>query len=130
MSGRASWDDLPDVRVDLSRPLSLAIELDPQGEQPRHFGAPPARAEPWVVPGFSGAVATGSSCNCSRLTLIPHCNGTHTESVGHLTREAWPVHRVAPGALLPATLLSLRPIAAGTAAGAGEDTDPLPQPGD
>jgi arylformamidase len=86
-----------EVTIDLSKPVSLAIDLrfSTQQRQPRHFGAPPASSRPFSVPGFSGSVEQGASCNCQTLTLIPHCNGTHTECVGHLTREPADAYSVA-----------------------------------
>jgi arylformamidase len=111
-----------EVTVDLSRPVDLALELDFAGPQPRHFGAPRASARAFEVPGFKGSVARGAGCNCELITLIPHCNGTHTEGVGHLTRERRDAWRVAPPGLLPALVLTVTP-----AAPDGESTDPLPQ---
>jgi arylformamidase len=116
-----------EVTVDLERPISLAIDLDFSERQPRHFGAPLATSRPFAPPGFSGAVEQGASCNCQTITLIPHCNGTHTECVGHLTREPLDAHRVAPVGLLPALLISVEPVAAEVA---DESTDPAPQAGD
>jgi kynurenine formamidase len=116
-----------EVRIDLSRPISLAIELDFSDRQPRHFGAPQATSHPFAVPGFSGSVEHGASCNCQTLTLIPHCNGTHTECVGHLTREPLDAHRVAPLGFIPAMLVSIEPVDASTS---GETTDPTPHSGD
>jgi arylformamidase len=116
-----------DVRVDLARPVSLALTLDFDGPQPRHFGAPRATARPFEAPGFSGAVASGASCNCEVLTLIPHCQGTHTECAGHLTREKLDAYRVAPTGLVPALLLSVTPEAAAVG---GESTAPMPAAGD
>jgi arylformamidase len=117
-----------EVRIDLSKPVSLAIDLDFSARQPRHFGAPPASSRPFAVPGFSGSVAHGASCNCQTLTLIPHCNGTHTECVGHLTREPADAYRVTPLGLLPALLVSVEPV--DVAKASGESTDPKPQVGD
>lgn len=115
-----------EVSIDLSNPVSLAIDLrfSAQPGQPRHFGAPPASSRPFAVPGFSGSVEHGASCNCQTLTLIPHCNGTHTECVGHLTREPADAYSVAPFGLVPALLLSIEPT---NAAASGESTDPTPQ---
>jgi kynurenine formamidase len=110
-----------EIGVDLSRPLSLALELDFAGPQPRHFGAPRASAQPFAAPGFAGAVARGASCNCEVISLIPHCNGTHTECVGHLTCERLDASRVAPLGLLPALLVTVDPEAAGA-----EGSDPAP----
>ncbi len=116
-----------EVRIDLSRPISLAIALDFSDRQPRHFGAPQAVSRPFAVPGFSGSVEHGASCNCQTLTLIPHCNGTHTECVGHLTREPLDAHRVAPLGFIPAMLVSIEPVNATTSR---ETTDPTPHAGD
>jgi len=116
-----------EVRIDLSRPISLAIALDFSDRQPRHFGAPPATSRPFAVPGFSGSVEHGASCNCQTLTLIPHCNGTHTECVGHLTREPLDAHRVAPLGFIPAVLVTIEPAKASSS---GEVTDPTPHPDD
>ena len=106
-----------EVAVDLAHPISLAMPVDFSGSGPRHFGAPAASAQPFVAPGFSGAVATGASCNCSTITLTPHCNGTHTECAGHLTRELLDAHTVVPYGLLPALLLSIQPVAADDTSG-------------
>jgi arylformamidase len=116
-----------DVVVDLSRPVSLARELDFHGAQPQHFGAPAATSQPYRAPGFSGSVASGASCNCEVISVIPHCNGTHTESAGHLTPERLDAERVVPPGLLPALLISVVPAAA---ADVSETSDPKPRPGD
>jgi arylformamidase len=116
-----------EVGVDLSRPVDLAVALDFSGPQPRHFGAPRASSRPFEAPGFKGSVVQGASCNCELITLIPHCNGTHTECAGHLTRERLDAYRVAPAGLLPALLLS---VSVEPAAGSREGSDPTPQPGD
>ncbi len=116
-----------EVRVDLSHPYDLSVELDFHGPQPRHFGAPAASSQPFSVPGFSGSVARGASCNCDSITLIPHCNGTHTECAGHLTREPLHAQRIVPRSLLPALLVSIDPSSSDRTA---ESSDPAPQPGD
>ncbi|HUQ12291.1 MAG TPA: cyclase family protein [Steroidobacteraceae bacterium] len=115
------------VRVAMDRGVSLAIPVEFNGAGtgvgPRHFGAPPAESKPWVAGSFSGSVATGASCNCSTLTLIPHCQMTHTESVAHLTREAGDAWRVVPRGLLPAVVVSVSPEPARETS---ESTDPQP----
>jgi arylformamidase len=118
------------VRVDLSSPLSLALELDFAGAQPQHFGAPPATTRPYAVEGFSGSVTTGASCNCSVVSVIPHCNGTHTEGVGHLTREPFDAYRLAPPGPIPAVLVSVEAVPAPDALATGETTDPTPHGAD
>jgi arylformamidase len=116
-----------EVGVDLARPVHLAIPLELDGPQPRHFGAEAARSRPFVSGAFSGEVGRGASCNCRTITLTPHCNGTHTEGVGHLTRDPFDAHRAIPTDLIPALLLSVSPEAAGQTT---ESAVPAPAVGD
>lgn len=113
--------------VDFGRAVPLALALDFDRPHPRHFGAPPAGSEPFRVGSFEGDVGRGASCNCRRVTLIPHCNGTHTESASHLTLQQRPLHDLLPVAPLPALLLSVSPV---QAAATDEDSLPAPQAGD
>jgi kynurenine formamidase len=106
------------MSADLSRPESIAIPLDFDGPQAACFDAPPASARP---------LHAGLGCNCEMLTLTPHCNGTHTECVGHLTEDKVAVSERVPGGLVFALLVTLEPAAA---AATPEDSDPLPAPGD
>jgi kynurenine formamidase len=115
------------LQVDFARATSLAIPLQLDGAQPRHFGAPSAASRPYVAGSFNGEVARGASCNCRSVTLVPHCNGTHTEGVAHLTTGGSPLHAYVPAAPLPALLLTLLPT---DAARSGEDSLPAPQSGD
>jgi len=112
---------------DFGRAVSLAIPLQLDGPQPRHFGAPPAVSRPFVAGTFNGEVARGASCNCRSVTLVPHCNGTHTEGVAHLTMDGPPLHAYVPQAPIPALVLSLMPAEASQT---DDDTLPAPQPGD
>jgi arylformamidase len=111
------------VRVALDRGVSLAIAVDFSAAGPRAFGAGAPTTAPYAVPGFTGSVATGASANCATLTLTPHCQMTHTESVAHLTRESGDTWRVVPRGLLPAVVVSVSPEPARETS---ESTDPQP----
>jgi hypothetical protein len=113
--------------VDFGAAVSLALTLDFAAPHPRHFGAPPASSEAFRVGSFEGEVARGASCNCRRVELIPHCNGTHTESASHLTVEQRPLHEFLPKGPMPALLLSVQPT---DARASSEDSLPAPAPGD
>jgi kynurenine formamidase len=122
-----AWGGVAPPRLELAAPVSLGRLLRFDGNDPRHFGAPAPRRLPLVLPGFAGEVRRGASCNCAALELVPHCHGTHTESVAHLVAEPGDACEVAPRGLLPALLLRVSPV---DAAQSGEDSDPPPQPGD
>lgn len=116
-----------DWRASLARPRSLAIPLRFDARGVRHFGAPPATSTALHLGDFSGDVRMGASCNCATLTLTPHCHGTHTECIGHLTFERIHVRELAPRAPLPALVLST-PVT--RAADSTETSRPRPEPND
>ena len=96
-------------RADLRAPVDLAIPLQFEGPQPRFFTDQPALAEPLRAPGFTGSVASGASCNCGVYSLAPHCHGTHTECVGHVTSNATALAGLTPVPPALAVLVTVRP---------------------
>lgn len=74
-------------RGDLDAATSLAIGLDFDGPQPNHFGTAPASRQPLQFGDFVGNTQQGGCCNVDVIELIPHCNGTHTESAGHIVDD-------------------------------------------
>ena len=102
-------------QADLSTPVDLAIVLQFPGPQPLVFAEEPARSAPLRAGGFTGTVASGASCNCSIHTLAPHCHGTHTECVGHVTDDATSVAALTPAPPVLAVLVTVRPEPLGSA---------------
>ena len=93
----------------LHSPFDLAITMEFDGPQPRFFAASAAVAEPLRAGAFTGDVAAGSSCMCGVYTLSPHCHGTHTECVGHLTGDRTHVSALTPIPPALAAVISVRP---------------------
>ena len=116
-------------QADLSSRVDLAIALQFSGPQPRFFAGEPARAEPLRAGSYTGEVASGASCNCGVYTLSPHCHGTHTECVGHLTDDGTQVAALTPVAPALALLVTVRPEPLGTTndepAGRHDRADPV-----
>ena len=111
------------LNADFAQPLSIAIPLDFNGPQPSFYNAPAATAKPYREAGFVGDTRAGGSCNCEQLTLVPHCNGTHTECVGHVTDDRVAITDRLRGGIVLALLVSVHPVAA---VSTGEDSDPPP----
>ncbi|HWP95003.1 MAG TPA: cyclase family protein [Gammaproteobacteria bacterium] len=112
------------VQVDLTRGADISIPYSFDTPQPRAFGAPPARAETFVAGSFIGDTRRGGSCNVGVYHLVPHCNGTHTECVGHITDDPVFIAEHTGGKFLLATVVSVTPEAASTT---HETSDPPPQ---
>ncbi len=95
--------------ADLSRPADISIPLNFSGAQPNAYGVPPATARAYEDGNFIGDTRRGGSCNFEEYRLIPHCNGTHTECVGHIALERISLHRILRGGLFPCVLVSVQP---------------------
>lgn len=93
-------------------PVDLSIPLQFGGPQPSSYGVPSARGVAYRAGGFTGDVRAGGSCNFETYTLTPHCNGTHTEGVGHLSAERIAVTDILRDSLFAAAVISVRPVAA------------------
>lgn len=91
----------------LDKPISLALGFGPDAENPNAFHINAAQFEPIRVGDFVGAVAEGGSANCEVVTYCAHGNGTHTECVGHLSRERIHVSEVFQTPNLLAQLISV-----------------------
>lgn len=115
------------VRVDLAHPHDLSVGFNFDGADPRWFDAPRSHSDALESGSFIGRVRNGGSCNCDTISLTPHCDGTHTESAGHLTRDRFDVREVMPAQLLPALLVTVTPAAARRD---GESSRPAPVDGD
>ena len=57
-----------------------------------------------------GDTRRGGSVNFEQYTLIPHCNGTHTECVGHITKDRISVTDCLQDVLVLALLVSVEPV--------------------
>lgn len=112
-------------RADMARFHDISIPVRFDDVQLSVFGTPPATMKPLQAGDFTGAVARGGSCNCETYTVTPHCNGTHTECVGHITGRRIAVTDVLADSLLPAHVVTVTPGEAG-----GDRYRPMPQAGD
>lgn len=85
----------------------ISIPLAFDAAQPTFFGAQPACESVVAAGSFVGDVRRGGSCNCSTHTLTPHCNGTHTECIGHVTAERLNVRELSAEHFSPALLVTV-----------------------
>jgi kynurenine formamidase len=88
---------------------SIAIAVHFDQAQPNHFGASQAQSHPIKAGDFIGDTNQGGSCNVDVIQMTPHCNGTHTECVGHIVNERSTINQQLTTVLCPATLISIEP---------------------
>ena len=97
----------------LGLPIDISIPLHFDGPQPNAFGVEPATAAACEYGSLVGDTRRGGGCNFERVTFIPHCNGTHTECVGHVTNERISLRMCLQDVVMPALLVSVEPTAVG-----------------
>ncbi len=93
----------------LKAPIDISIPLNFSGSQPNAFGMAPATSEPCEAGDMVGDTRRGGSVNFEQYTFIPHCNGTHTECVGHITHERISVMDCLKDVIMAAVLVSVEP---------------------
>ena len=97
------------LEYDAANPIDISISLRFNGPQPNAYGVEPASSRACEYGPLVGDTRRGGSCNFERYTVIPHCNGTHTECVGHITNERISVRECLQDVLLNARLVSVLP---------------------
>lgn len=99
--------------IDPDDPIDISIPMRFDGPQPNAFGVESARSTACESGDLVGDTRRGGSCNFEQITLIPHCNGTHTECVGHITHERITVRECLTEAFLKARFITVDPVQAG-----------------
>ncbi|WP_350109517.1 cyclase family protein [Fulvivirga sp.] len=97
-------------RADLSEPIDISIPINDGARNPSCYWAADVRFEVIKSGDFIGDVKQGGSVNHKQITLIPHGNGTHTETYGHISRnENATIHHLHKSHHCIAELITLEP---------------------
>jgi kynurenine formamidase len=98
------------VAVDLSKPIDISIPLTNTDENPIAWYLEKPVIEPVVFGDWVGKVSEGESAtNFNNIFFNPHGHGTHTECLGHITREFYSVNKVLKQFFFFAELISVQP---------------------
>ena len=71
-------------KIDFNRQYDISIPVDFNGKQPNFYNVNKADMKPLQTDSVLWSVSEKAPCNVPEIALNIHCNGTHTESVGHL----------------------------------------------
>ena len=95
--------------VDLSKPIDISIPLINSDENPIAWYLEKPIMEPVVFGDWIGKVSEGSSTNFNNIYFNPHGHGTHTECLGHITREFYSINQALKQFFFLAELISVQP---------------------
>ena len=98
-----------DFEVNFSKGNDISIPIHFNGAQPNTYGVEGATSKPYQDGQFIGDTRKGGPCNFETYSFTPHCNGTHTECIGHITNERVSVLSSLNQEMIRATLVSVTP---------------------
>jgi arylformamidase len=99
-----------DYFIDVSEPIEISVPINFNGEQPNTYDVEIASAQAYQAGDIIGDTRKGGSCNFEKYIIIPHCNGTHTECVGHITDKRIYINDVLKSILIQGELITVEPV--------------------
>ena len=95
--------------IDLSKPLDISIPLTNTDTNPIAWYLEKPKIEPVRFGDWVGKVSDGSSTNFNNIFFNPHGHGTHTECLGHITREFYSINQCLKQFFFTSELISVEP---------------------
>jgi len=95
--------------IDLSKPIDISIPLSNTDQNPIAWYIEKPVIEPVKFGDWIGKVSEGSSTNFNNIFFNPHGHGTHTECLGHITREFYSINQCLKQFFFLAELISIEP---------------------
>ena len=97
-------------QIDLSKPIDISMPLSNTDKNPIAWYLNKPVIEPVVFDDWIGKVSEGkSSTNFNNILFNPHGHGTHTECLGHITREFYSINDCLKQFFFIAKLISVEP---------------------
>ncbi len=101
---------LENLNFDLSKPIDISIPLTTTDDNPIAWYIEKPIIEPVVFGDWVGKVSSGkSSTNFNNIFFNPHGHGTHTECLGHITRDFYSINKCLKQFFFMAQLISVEP---------------------
>jgi kynurenine formamidase len=96
--------------IDLSKPIDISIPLTNTDDNPIAWYIEKPVIEPVVFGDWIGKVSEGKSfTNFNNIFFNPHGHGTHTECLGHITRDFYSINQCLKQFFFLAELISVQP---------------------
>ncbi len=96
-------------QIDLSKPIDISIPLSNTEANPIAWYLEKPIIEPVKMDNWTGKVSAGASTNFNTIFFNPHGHGTHTECLGHITKEFYSINQCLKQFFFIAQLISIEP---------------------
>lgn len=81
------------LKIDLSQPLDISMPIKGDASNVNAWYIGPPKIEPEVIDGHTISVEKGAVVNFNTINFNPHSHGTHTETVGHITKKVYSINK-------------------------------------
>jgi kynurenine formamidase len=98
-----------EFKIDFFKPIDISIPLSSNKDCASAWYVEPMKLEPVTMGDWIGDVNKGGSVNFRTVTFNPHGNGTHTECVGHISKEFYTINKSLDRFLFIAELVTILP---------------------
>lgn len=99
-----------EIKIDLSQPLDISIPLSNTDKNPIAWYLEKPVIEPVRFGDWVGKVSEGSSStNFNNIFFNPHGHGTHTECLGHITKDFYSINQSLKQFFFTAEVVSVQP---------------------
>ena len=96
-------------RADLLKPIDISLPLSASKENVNAWYLDAPQIEPVIDGDWIASVEKGASVNFNNIKFNPHAHGTHTECIGHITKEFHSVNDALSTFFFLAELISVSP---------------------
>lgn len=96
-------------KVDLSAPIDISIPLSSDPKAASAWYVEAMKIEPVRMGDWIGDVKQGGSVNFRNIFFNPHGNGTHTECVGHISKEDYSINQLLKKFFFIAKVITIKP---------------------
>ena len=79
--------------IDFSKPIDISLSLRGDDKNPIAWYLDSPKITPFRDGDFIGKVSEGASVNFNNIQFNPHAHGTHTECVGHISKEFFSINQ-------------------------------------
>lgn len=98
-----------EFNFNLAEPIDISIPLKPGKDNVSAWYVEPVSIEPVMTEQFTGSVKLGGSVNFRNISFNPHGNGTHTECVGHISKEEYSINQCLKKFFFLAQVVTIKP---------------------
>lgn len=97
------------IKIDLSKPLDISMPLRASKSNANAWYIGEPKIEPVQIDDWVASVKEGADVNFNNIYFNPHAHGTHTESVGHITKKFYSVNKCLKRFMFTAEVITVAP---------------------